>query len=75
MKFEVFLRGAVKEVHIAGTKFFQVGIHSFVNNYNCKDGDKNAFVHSIIEYSTNWGDCKSKRGKLEYPEKNLSEQS
>ena len=43
-----FAIGAVKEVHIVRTKFFQVGIHCFINIYKCKHGGKNAFVHSVI---------------------------
>ena len=36
---------------------------------------KSQIVLAEHECSTNLGDCKSKRGKPEYPEKNLSEQS
>ena len=36
---------------------------------------KSQIVLAEHECSTNWGDCKSKRGKPECPEKNLSEQS
>ena len=45
---EVFPIGAVKEVHIARTKCFQVGVQCFINSYKCKNDDKNAFVHSLI---------------------------
>ena len=36
---------------------------------------KSQIILAKHKCSTNWGDCKSKRGKLEYLEKNLSEQS
>ena len=44
----VFPIGAVKEVHIARTKCFQVGVQCFINSYKCKNDDKNAFIHSLI---------------------------
>ena len=36
---------------------------------------KSQIVVAEHECSANWGECKSIRGKPEYPEKNLSEQS
>ena len=58
-----------------GTKFGSCVPKGTRGRMSSDTSDRHSTDLAEHECSTNWGECKSKSGKPEHPEKNISEQS